>query len=138
MTYVLMEIRQETDYVAHHIQKVAAFFAAMRAFAEQLPDREHRVVYLKLDDPQNRQTIAGNITDLLRLKKLTHFEYLLPDEHRLNLQLQELVKTLTVSWQAVDTQHFLTEHQELEDSLPAKNVIWWSLFTAGCVNAITS
>ena len=25
VTYVLMEIRQETDYVAHHIQKVAAF-----------------------------------------------------------------------------------------------------------------
>lgn len=25
VTYVLMEIRQETDYVTHHIQKVAAF-----------------------------------------------------------------------------------------------------------------
>jgi deoxyribodipyrimidine photolyase-related protein len=31
VTYVLMEIRQETDYVRHHIQKVAAFFAAMRS-----------------------------------------------------------------------------------------------------------
>jgi deoxyribodipyrimidine photolyase-like uncharacterized protein len=29
VTYVMMEIRQETDYVKHHIQKVAAFFAAM-------------------------------------------------------------------------------------------------------------
>jgi len=27
-TYVLMEIRSETDYVQHHIQKVAGFFAA--------------------------------------------------------------------------------------------------------------
>lgn len=26
VTYVMMEIRQETDYVKHHIQKVAAFF----------------------------------------------------------------------------------------------------------------
>ena len=32
-TFVLMEIRRETDYATHHIQKVAAFFAAMRAFA---------------------------------------------------------------------------------------------------------
>ncbi|MEJ2164626.1 MAG: cryptochrome/photolyase family protein [Desulfobacterales bacterium] len=55
VTYVLMEIRQETDYVAHHIQKVAAFFAAMRTFAGRLRDLGHRVTYLKLDDPQNNQ-----------------------------------------------------------------------------------
>ena len=69
MTYVLMEIRQETDYVAHHIQKVAAFFAAMRAFAGRLREMKHRVVHLKLDDPENRQTIEGNITELLHRKK---------------------------------------------------------------------
>jgi deoxyribodipyrimidine photolyase-related protein len=28
--YVLMEMRQETDYVLHHAQKVIAIFAAMR------------------------------------------------------------------------------------------------------------
>ncbi len=34
--YVLMEVRQETDYVLHHVQKILAFFAAMRAFAQWL------------------------------------------------------------------------------------------------------
>ena len=120
VTYVLMEIRQETDYVAHHIQKVAAFFAAMRAFNGRLRDLGHRVVYLKLDDPQNRQTIAGNIMGLLRQKKITHFEYLLPDEHRLDLQLQELAKTLPVTCQALDTQHFLTERYELKEFFSGK------------------
>ena len=52
ITYVLMEIRQETDYVKHHIQKVATFFAAMRAFAEKISSLGHRVTYLKLDDPK--------------------------------------------------------------------------------------
>jgi len=28
--FVIMEMRQETDYARHHMQKVAAFFAAMR------------------------------------------------------------------------------------------------------------
>jgi deoxyribodipyrimidine photolyase-related protein len=120
VTYVLMEIRQETDYVAHHIQKVAAFFAAMRAFAGRLRDLGHRVVYLKLDDPQNRQTIAGNVMDLLRQKKITHFEYLLPDEYRLDLELQELAKTLPVPCQALDTQHFLTERYELKEFFSGK------------------
>ena len=31
--YVMFEMRQETDYVKHHIQKVVAFFGAMRNFA---------------------------------------------------------------------------------------------------------
>jgi deoxyribodipyrimidine photolyase-like uncharacterized protein len=56
-----MEIRQETDYVKHHIQKVAAFFAAMRAFADHLKVKGHRVIYIALDDPENRQTIRDNI-----------------------------------------------------------------------------
>ena len=36
VTFVIMEVRQETDYVKHHIQKVAAFFAAMRLGAIRL------------------------------------------------------------------------------------------------------
>ena len=120
VTCVMMEIRQETDYVKHHIQKVAAFFAAMRAFAGRLRDRGHRVVYLKLDDPQNRQTIAGNIADLLDQEKFTHFEYLLPDEYRLDLQLRKLAETLPLTWQAVDTQHFLTERRELQEFFAGK------------------
>ena len=34
--YVMFEMRQETDYVKHHIQKVVAFFASMRHFAQTL------------------------------------------------------------------------------------------------------
>lgn len=39
MVYVLMEVRQETDYVLHHAQKILATFAAMRDFARQLKSR---------------------------------------------------------------------------------------------------
>jgi deoxyribodipyrimidine photolyase-related protein len=120
VTYVLMEMRQETDYVTHHIQKLAAFFAAMRAFAERLRELGHRVVYLTLDDSKNRQTIAGNIEYLLRQKKITRFEYLLPDEHRLDLELRETVENLAVTWRAEDTQHFLTGRQTLADFFAGK------------------
>ena len=34
--YVFMEMRQETDYVLHHAQKIIAIFAAMRELARQL------------------------------------------------------------------------------------------------------
>ena len=96
-----MEIRQETDYVTHYIQKVAA----MRTFAERLRDLGHPVVYLKLNDPQNRQTIADNITALLHKIKCTQFDYLLPNEHRLDLQLRDLAKKLPLPGQASATIH---------------------------------
>ena len=120
VTYVMMEVRQETDYVAHHIQKVAAFFAAMRAFADRLGELGHQVIYIKLDDPGNHQTIEGNIAKLLRLKKFSRFEYLLPDEHRLDVQLREMAKALPVPVEAADTQHFLTERLELADFFTGK------------------
>ena len=43
LVYVLMEVRQETDYVLHHAQKILAIFAAMRDFARQLAGRGVRI-----------------------------------------------------------------------------------------------
>jgi len=115
-----MEIRQETDYVTHHIQKVAAFFAAMRAFADHLRRQGHRVTYLRLDDPGNRQAIRDNVLQIIRSQGITRFEYLLPDEYRLDVQLHELSASLPVPCAADDTEHFLTHRRELKDMFAGK------------------
>ncbi|MCW1400977.1 cryptochrome/photolyase family protein [Novosphingobium sp. MW5] len=57
VVFVMMETRQETDYVRHHAQKIIAIFAAMREFARTLREWGHRVEYLALDDVDNRQTL---------------------------------------------------------------------------------
>ncbi len=114
VTYVLMEIRQETDYVQHHLQKVAAFFAAMRAFADHLKGRGHRVLYLTLDDPENRQTIPDNLRRLIWREGYTRFGCLQPDEYRLDRQLRQTVASLPVPGEVRDTEHFLTERGELK------------------------
>ncbi len=120
VTYVMMEIRQETDYVKHHIQKVAAFFAAMRAFSARLEKLGHSVIYLRLNDRQNSQTIPANLRQLLKTEKFSRVEYLLPDEYRLDRQLQNLAKKLPVTVEAVDTEHFLTERRELKEFFAGK------------------
>lgn len=48
VTYVLMEIRSETDYATHHIQKIIGFFAAMQQFASELQSKKHNVIYITL------------------------------------------------------------------------------------------
>ncbi|MFP3480157.1 cryptochrome/photolyase family protein, partial [Burkholderia sp. SIMBA_057] len=50
IVYALMEIRQETDYVLHHAQKLIAVFAPMRRFAELLREAGHVVHYIEIDD----------------------------------------------------------------------------------------
>ena len=44
-SYVLMELRSETDYAQHHIQKVLGFFSAMRNFADELKNLNHFLVH---------------------------------------------------------------------------------------------
>ena len=113
MAYVLMELKAEQEYVKHHIQKILGFFAAMRNFAHQLEKRGHQVFYLKLDDRNNRQSIAANLQYLLKQHNVTHFEYQLPDEYRLDKSLREFCAGLSISNRAVDSEHFLTTREEL-------------------------
>ena len=120
VVYTLMEVRQETDYVVHHIQKVAGFFAAMRRFAGALESRGHRVVYLSLDDPENEQDFEANLRGLIRSEKASRFEYLLPDEYRLDRQLTALSGRLPVPSTAVDSEHFLTDRGELKKIFKGK------------------
>jgi deoxyribodipyrimidine photolyase-related protein len=84
VVYVLMEIRQETDYVLHHAQKILAIFAAMRRFASQLRDAGHRVCYLAIDDPLNRQSLPDNLSALLQRYAAEALQYQAPDEWRLD------------------------------------------------------
>ena len=111
--YLLAEMRQETDYVKHHIQKVVAFFLSMRNFAEQLSNQGHEVIYMEIDDPDNPQKLEKLIPQVLVQTAAEKFEYLLPDEYRLDLKLQELCSTLHVPCEAHDTEHFYTTRDEL-------------------------
>ena len=112
VVYVLMEIRQETDYVRHHAQKVLGIFAAMRDLARQLKEAGHRVHYVGIDDPSNRQSLTANLEALLARYGAASLEYQAPDEWRLDNQLSQWSRTCPVTVQQVDTQHFLTGRQE--------------------------
>ena len=105
--YVMMEVWSETNYVRHHIQKIAGFFLAMRAFGEKLRQQGHQVVYIRLDDTDNEQTFESNIKRLVQLFNVQRFEYQYPDEYRVDEHLKELCAGLEIPYSAVDSEHFL-------------------------------
>jgi deoxyribodipyrimidine photolyase-related protein len=118
--YVLMEMRQETDYATHHVQKVMAFFAAMRAFAQHLRAQGHDVHYVSLDDPTNTHSLTENLRWMARHWQAERIEYQLPDEYRLDEQLKALSDTLGVPVQAFDTEHFMSTRYELKQHFAGK------------------
>ena len=115
--YVLMELRQETDYVLHHAQKILAIFAGMRDFAAQLKAAGHRVHYVQIDDAANLPIITDNLSALMSHYQATTFEYQAPDEWRLDVQLADFAKSLSksskISAQMFDSEHFFTARDEV-------------------------
>ncbi len=111
--YLMMEVREEATYARHHIQKVIAFFVAMREFAAEIERKGFKVIYLTLDDTQNLHSLSSNIEHLLNSGTYGAFEYQLPDEYRVDRALSDLTAHLSVPTRVVDSEHFLTERDSL-------------------------
>ena len=110
--YFMAEMRQETDYTKHHIQKVVGFFSSMRNFSSWLKEKGKLVVYYQLDHEKNKQDLVGNLEQIIKNNKITKFEYQLPDEYRLDLQLKEFCEKLSIEFEVFDTEHFLTSRTD--------------------------
>lgn len=120
VVYFMAEMKQEATYVTHHIQKIVAFFCAMRSFSERLKNQGHTVVYYTLDDPQNQETLTENIKHFLKEYSCESFEYQLPDEYRLDQELVRFRESGHLPTTFVDTEHFMTSRTDLEDFFEGK------------------
>lgn len=116
--YVVAELHDEARYVAHHVQKVVAFFYAMAKFAESLRAQGHRVLALTLDD-----TAGLGLAELLETLVValgTRFvDYQRPDEFRLLRQLSQL-ELSGVTVQEWDTEHFYLPFEEIAQQFPPR------------------
>ncbi|MBP1202113.1 deoxyribodipyrimidine photolyase-related protein [Duganella sp. 1411] len=112
VVFVMMEVRQETDYVLHHAQKIIAIFAAMRDMARRLRADGHRVHYLAIDDADNRQSLPANLDHLIARYNAAAFHWQAPDEWRLDRQLADYAAGLSIPSTMDDTEHFYTARDE--------------------------
>jgi deoxyribodipyrimidine photolyase-related protein len=120
VTYVMMEVKSETDYAWHHIQKVIGFFGAMRAFAAHLKTLHHHVIYIQLNDENNLQCFHKNCEALITEHKFNHFEFQQADEYRVDAHIKKFVANLKITHQIYDTEHFYTDRNELETFFKGK------------------
>ncbi len=126
--YFIAEMRQETDYTTHHIQKVVAFFEAMETFAAWLQERGHEVLHYSLAHKDNQQDLSKNLTFLIEKHDIKKFEYQLPDEYRLDSQLKEFCEDTSIDTEAFSTEHFLTSRTDLEKFYEGKKEMTMEYF----------
>ncbi len=113
IVYFIAEMRQETDYVKHHIQKVVAFFESMENFAEWLREHGHQVIHYTLNSEDNKQDLQKNLSLLIETLEFEKLEYQLPDEYRLDRQLKEFCASLNIPSESYDTEHFLSSREDV-------------------------
>jgi deoxyribodipyrimidine photolyase-related protein len=58
---LMAEVQEEASYVPHHPHKIVLIFSAMRHFAAALEARGWRVIYVRLDAPDNSGSLAGEL-----------------------------------------------------------------------------
>lgn len=126
--YVMMELRQETDYVRHHIQKIEAFFRAMRRFADILKSQGHHVFYVPFDHPENSGSLTLELDKIINGKAIQSFEYQEPDEYRLDEQLKSYCSELKIHHKRVSSEHFLTERKDVKDLFAGRKQIIMEYF----------
>lgn len=124
----MAEMRQETDYVTHHIQKIVAFFESMQNFAKHLEDKGQEVIYYKLNNPKNKQNLIQNLEKIIKEYDISTFEYQLPDEYRLDKQLRDFCDNSSLDTKVYDTEHFFTKRNDLTTFSKGKKQIIMEYF----------
>ena len=111
---MIAELKQETDYVKHHLQKVTAFFAAMENFATALKNANLNCLHLTLDNTEDDATLPELLTRLAKQYQCQNIEYQYPDEYRLKKQLADFSQQSEFNVNAVDSEHFLLPFNDID------------------------
>lgn len=112
--YVMMETKQETGYVVHHIQKIIAIFAAMRNFAQFLKKKGHNVKYFKINDKYNLHSFENNLDYILKKYDIKKIFCQYPDEYRVDLLMRNYFNKIKIKHAFVESEHFFSSREEIK------------------------
>ncbi|MDQ0455499.1 cryptochrome/photolyase family protein [Rhizobium paknamense] len=93
-TVLMAEVMGEATYVPHHKKKIAFLFSAMRHFAEDLRKRGFSVRYVTLDDPDNSQSLFGEVRRAVADLQPGNIVVTEPGEYRLMQEMRSWQRKL--------------------------------------------
>ncbi|UCF33548.1 MAG: cryptochrome/photolyase family protein [Phycisphaerales bacterium] len=112
---LMMEVAEEATHVPSHKQRIVLFLSAMRHFALDLARRDYRVHYIRLDDPQNTGSFAGEIERAVHALRPKRLMAVRPGEWRVFSQVQSWPGRFGVPVDIHEDPHFLLTPPEFSE-----------------------
>ena len=114
-TILMAEVAEEASYVPHHKKKIAFVFSAMRHFAAELEADGWTLHYVRLDDPENSDTLSGELSRATADHPKAEVVVTEPAEYRLKQALKAWADSSGQDLQMPEDDRFLASHQEFQD-----------------------
>jgi deoxyribodipyrimidine photolyase-related protein len=112
---LMAEVGEEATYVRHHTKKIAFLFSAMRHFAAELRAAGRRVDYVRLDDPENTGSIAGEAARAASRHGAGRIVVTEPGEWRLAEDIRGWEDRLGLPVEVLEDDRFVATHAEFRD-----------------------
>jgi len=114
-TVILMvEVDEETTYVAHHKAKIAFILSAMRHHACSLREAGWTVDYVRLDDAENSGSFTGEIARAIERHNPSAIRVTEAGEWRVRAMLESWADRFEVPVSLLPDDRFLASHAEFE------------------------
>jgi deoxyribodipyrimidine photolyase-related protein len=111
-TILLCEVLEEATYVKHHKKKLVFIFSAMRHFRDLLEKSGFSVSYVKLDDPGNTGSFAGEVKRAKNEYNPNKIIITEPGEYRVLDDVKTWERNLDLTVEILADDRFLTSQEE--------------------------
>jgi len=111
---LMVEVSEETGYVAHHKSKLAYILSAMRHHATALREAGWVVDYVELGDAENSGSFTGELARAIERHQPTRINVTEAGEWRVKAMLDTWAERFDVPVNVLPDDRFLCDHAEFE------------------------
>jgi deoxyribodipyrimidine photolyase-related protein len=125
---LMAEVMGECTYVPHHPQKIVLVLSAMRHFAAALTARGVAVRYVKLDDPENTQSLTSEMARAAAALRPARIIVTEAGEWRLRQEMLDWERQAGVKVTILEDDRFLASQKFFEDWARGRSALRMEFF----------
>lgn len=119
----MAEVAQESTHVKSAKQRTVLFLSAMRHFAKQLKAKGLSTHYVKLDDPQNSHSLAGELRKAIDQYQPKSLLLTAPGEWRVLQLIREVAEQHQLPLEILEDKHFFSTVREFAEHAKGRKQI---------------
>ena len=108
----MAEVAEESTHIPSSKQRTALFLSAMRHFAQELTTRNYRVLYTRLNDPDNLGTLGAELQRVIQRVRPAQLMMTAPGDWRVLNNLRIAAKSEKMDLLIQEDSHFITTVRE--------------------------